>query len=208
MKVKRFYRQADDGAGSGDNPPPAENNAIKAMREQLNTVLAEKKAADERAAKAEALITESERAKLADNERLQLERDDARKRIEELTPLTQRTEALEAKFTKLYEDKIATLPSDLQEKARTLTGAVASPESKFDMLLELEPLLVPVQVPKVGGSSSNVSIPSNIPPAPVMPQAPSDPSTWGSIDIGKATIEVASDPDRARALRHDLAKPQ
>ena len=189
-----------------ETPPPAgENNAIKQMREQLNQVLAEKKLADERAAKAEALITESERAKLADNERLQLERDDARKRIEELSPLTQRTEQLEAKFTKLFEDKVNALPAELQEKARTLTGAVNSPEQKFDMLLELEPLLVPATVPKQGGSSTGIGAVGAVPQF-TQPPAQTDPKDWGNIPMHKAIQEVANDPERASKLRFDLPK--
>jgi hypothetical protein len=185
--------------------PPAENNAIKQMREQLNAVLAEKKASDDRATKAEALITESERAKLADNERLQLERDDARKKIEELSPLTARTEALEAKFTKLYEDKIAGLPADKQEQARNLSGVAQTPEARFDMLLNLEPLLVPVIVPKIGGSPTGIGAVGAVQQHQQAP-ATLDPKDWGSIPMHKAIQEVANDPDRASKLRFDLPK--
>ncbi len=202
-----FYRLPDEppAAPVVTETPPADSNAIRQMREQLNTVLAEKKLADERATKAEALITESERAKLADNERLQLELADERKKVLELNPLTERTQQLEAKFTKLYEDKVAALPADKQEQARQLCEVVTSPEQRYDHLLSLETLLVPAVVPKVGGNGNAPSIPGTI---PVTPNAPVNRpmSEWGDINIGQEILGVAGDPARAAALQHNLPK--
>jgi len=182
-----------------------ETPSMKQLRESREAAIAESKAFKARAEAAEALITESERAKLADNERLTLERDEARKKIEELNPLTQRTTELEATFTKMYEDKIASFPADKQEQARQLSEIASTPEARFVALTTLESLMVPVVVPKVAGTPGSPAIPGTIPPTPIAPTT--RPMTeWKDINVGNEVLAVSQDPARAAALQHNLPK--
>jgi hypothetical protein len=212
--MKRFASQAF--YMRPDDPPPAtppvitptvEPPDVKRQRDHIAALEADLKTQKERAIAAEALITESERAKLADNERLTLELADERKKVADLNPLTERTTQLEAKFTKLYEERIATMPAEVQVKARELTEVVTSPEGKFDMLMKWESMLMPAVVPKAGGTPNGVPAPGTIPPTPQTPTV-IDPSKWGEIDLQEQVIAVANDPARAATLQQNYPKPQ
>ena len=203
-----FYRMADEPVPApAVTTPPTEPNAIKQMREQLSALETDLKAEKVARAAAEELITTAERAKLADNERLQLERDDARKKIDELSPLTERTKALEETFTRMYEDKINALPEDKRDQARQLSEIAATPEARFVALSNLESLIVPANVPKVVGGPNNVANPSVIQPTPVVTE-PLAPKDWGKINFQATALEVSRDPERAAKLKFDLPNEQ
>lgn len=163
-----------------------ETPTMAQLRTDRDKILAESKAKDEELQKAKDLLTAADRAKLEEVDRVRAELGDARTKASELEGYKIAAENLESKFKGLYENKIATLPSEAQEKALKLTGTQGSFADKYEMLSELEPLLAPAVVVKQGGNPGNPGVPGVPGVTPPAAPAPIAPNQWGNIDVADA----------------------
>lgn len=185
---------------------PVETEGVRQLREQNKILLEEKKASDARASAAEALITEAERAKLADNDRLKAELDDEKKRVIELSGSKATLEAVEAKLQARFELEMSKLPDDQKAKAIKLTGYGVSISDKYDILQDILPDLMPsAPEPLKGGSITN---PGSVGSVPVhsAPPVQMPPTDWGTIPFHSTALEVAADPQRMLAIQQNLPR--
>lgn len=142
----------------GETP---ENATIRQMREQIAT---EKRRADENAQK----LTDIERGKLADTERLTLELADRDKKLTELGAKASKVDQYETAFQTLYTQELAGVPEAARASVERLSKA-GDWNQRLDALRDARGLLAPAApVPPVAGT---ITQPTGGTPAPT-PAAP------------------------------------
>lgn len=133
---------------------PAVSTGDNAAFARMRTELAAEK---QRTTDLEEKLKEIERSKMDETERLRLEKDEALKYASELSPHKDRAIALEAKFTKLYADELASLPDDRREGMARLTQ-FGTAEERFEALIEAKKMFA---IPVTAGT---VTQPAGMPP--------------------------------------------
>lgn len=121
--------------GAVDQTPPADNSAIRQLRDQIDTLKnelgqsrSENQAISER-------LTAAEREKMSEIERLTAERDDFKKGLGEMSQFKSQAEKAAAFAESQYNKKIETISPDHKETVLGLTGLISDP---FDRLTALE----------------------------------------------------------------------
>jgi hypothetical protein len=165
---------------------PTENPNVVQQREhirKLETALREK---DAELSTVKETLTAKERAELAEVDRLKAENADLANKTKVVSDLELRIQAQDAKFASLYEKELATIPAEQQSAITAITSQIATPEGRYDALLNLKSLTVTAK--PTGGTVTNPATPGLV-PNPTNPPAPVSPKDWGSKNFLQAASE-------------------
>jgi len=151
------------------------------MREQIAT---EKRRADENAQK----LTDIERGKLADTERLTLELADRDKKLTELGQRAAKVDQYETAFQTLYTQEMATVPETARASVERLSKS-GDWNQRLEALRDARGLLAPATpVPPAGGTvtqpTGGAPAPTPQPNAGLQPAKPLTPQELASTDFG------------------------
>jgi hypothetical protein len=177
MLTNRFYSDGDGTGTPNNSPSNGDNSVIRTLREEINTLKSEREAFKTK-------LTEVEREKMGELQRLQAERDDALNLAKDyegtkqnLGKLSEEKQNLVKFIDQQYHNKLEALPEDRREKIKQLTYADNDPIaslSKLEAAIEL--------LGGDDGKAGTVTNPaSNRPPAMGKPDTKIDPLKigWG-----------------------------
>lgn len=179
-----------------------DNGAIRDAREHASRLEADLKArnselAAEKAARetADAKLLEIERAKLANEDRLTLERDDARRVAEEMVGYKAKVEASETRAQVRLDAELAKLTPEQRVLADKLLGYGPVASDKLDIFFELQATLVPATpAPRQVGTPTSPTMPGVV-TVTAQPTPPLDPKDYGTIDwMGELKKAAVANP--------------
>lgn len=197
--MQGFQPLYDEGGsgGTGNPNPGAGGNGDSAVIQQMRANLDTMKA-DLEAQKLEAATLKQERdaalaekqafldKDMSEQERLKSSLQKANDELGELRPLKERQEEADKTFQSLYEKRLADVPEDKRESAKSLTGD-GSWASRFQRIETLaKEFVAPVQ--------NGVGKPTNPPGTPIAPGTPgavkhdlreSGNASWDAVLAGK-----------------------
>lgn len=168
---------------------PPENSTIKHLRETTEKALSDKAEADRLLAEATAKLTEIERSKLEESERLKLELKDATEKAQEVERLRDANGRYTSTFKTMYEGLLQSVP----EAQRPILEQLTKSEDYAEAVQKLQSAMVLIpqnpNAPRPLGTPTSPTIPGVTPPPPVTPPPARDPKDWGKVSFEAIVAE-------------------
>jgi len=173
-----------------------ESLPIKEIRDHAKNLEAQLKEAQAQAqafqaqAQAEAdKATALEREKMSEIERLRAEREDALKKVQELTPLQAETEKYRQHLQNQYANELASVPEEHRGRLERLSSSGQTYAERLSLLQDAKALLpaAPVEVNRAGTPTGGMA--PGVIQTPYEPPKVPAPSEWGKIGWGDVIRE-------------------
>lgn len=169
-----FYREdAPDGQGSPTGtapaPDPNDSSAIRQAREHAKSLEQQLKTAKSALEGSQNKLTALEREKMGELERLQAENKDLLTKSLDMERLKGEVDKAHASFAALFETKLAALPKEVQEAARSAAMKVESPSDRVDIVAGFEAAIAAVKPAQVGAATNPTQIGTHAAPTKAEP---------------------------------------